>query len=71
MTVLITGDMSAQYDIGALASLRLINPKGKFKMVVMANGGGNIFKYVKNTRGLAETEDYLYNSVDTDWNSVR
>ena len=70
MTVLITGDMSAQYDIGALASLRLINPKGKFKMVVMANGGGNIFKYVKNTRGLAETEDYLYNSVDTDWNSV-
>ena len=70
MTVFMTGDMSAQYDIGALASLRLVEPAGRFKMVVFANGGGNIFKYIKNTRDTAETPEFLYNSVDTDWKGV-
>lgn len=68
MTVLLTGDMSAQYDIGALASWRLAGER--FKMVVFANGGGNIFKYIKNTRDTAESERYLYNKVDTDWRMV-
>ena len=36
-TLLITGDMSAQYDIGALAA-PCITPK--FKMIVLCNGGG-------------------------------
>lgn len=70
MTVLLSGDMSAQYDIGALASLRNVSPAGKMKMVVFANGGGNIFKYIKNTRSTAETADFLYNRVDTDWMAV-
>lgn len=70
LTVLLTGDMSAQYDIGALASLRLVEPLGRFKMAVFANGGGNIFKYIKNTRDTAETAEFLYNRVDTDWKGV-
>lgn len=70
LTVLLTGDMSAQYDIGALALLRLVKPMGRFKMAVFANGGGNIFKYIKNTRDTAETAEFLYNRVDTDWKGV-
>lgn len=65
LTVLLTGDMSAQYDIGALASVRAAGDR--LKMVVFANGGGNIFKYIKNTRDTAETGEFLYNRVDTDW----
>ena len=70
ITVLFTGDMSAQYDIGALASIRQITQSEKFKMVVMANGGGNIFKYIKSTRESDVTDKYMYNTVDTDWCSV-
>lgn len=49
-TLLITGDMSAQYDIGALGSLPSIPPR--FKMVVINNGGGGIFRFIKTTRDL-------------------
>lgn len=48
-TLLITGDMSAQYDMGALASIPL---PPRFKMIVMANGGGGIFHFIKATRSL-------------------
>ena len=48
-TVLITGDMSAQYDMGALAS-GLMTPR--FKMIVICNGGGGIFHFIKSTREL-------------------
>lgn len=65
LTVLLTGDMSAQYDIGALTSVRAAGDR--LKMAVFANGGGNIFKYIKNTRDTAETGEFLYNKVDTDW----
>ena len=40
-TLLIVGDMSMQYDIGALAST-LISPS--LAIVVMSNGGGGIFR---------------------------
>lgn len=39
-------------------------------MVVMANGGGNIFKYIKSTRESDVTDKYMYNTVNTDWCSV-
>ncbi|MDE6489223.1 MAG: 2-succinyl-5-enolpyruvyl-6-hydroxy-3-cyclohexene-1-carboxylic-acid synthase [Paramuribaculum sp.] len=48
-TLLITGDMSAQYDVGALGS-GLLTPG--FKMIVMCNGGGGIFHFIKSTRDL-------------------
>lgn len=53
-TLLITGDMSAQYDIGALA-LKEITPR--FKMAVLNNHGGGIFRYIKSTSQLEECED--------------
>ncbi|MDE6643826.1 MAG: 2-succinyl-5-enolpyruvyl-6-hydroxy-3-cyclohexene-1-carboxylic-acid synthase [Muribaculaceae bacterium] len=60
-TMLITGDMSAQYDMGALAS-PLITPR--FKMVVINNGEGNIFRVIKTTRALPELDTYMASSVN-------
>lgn len=50
-TLLVTGDMSAQYDIGALASVDI--PRG-FRMVVLNNGGGAIFRTIESTSRLEE-----------------
>lgn len=54
VTVLITGDMSAQYDLAAL-SCNLIH--GQFKMVVINNSGGGIFRFVKSTSSIPEREE--------------
>lgn len=56
VTLLITGDMSAQYDIGALAS-NVLSPR--FKMIVMCNGGGGIFRFINSTSSLPELEKYF------------
>jgi len=50
-TVLITGDMSMQYDIGALATTFI--PRN-FKIIVLNNGGGGIFRFIPSTRHLPE-----------------
>jgi 2-succinyl-5-enolpyruvyl-6-hydroxy-3-cyclohexene-1-carboxylate synthase len=55
-TILITGDMCAQYDMGALAA-NCITPN--FKMIVLNNGGGGIFRFIKATRDLDELDDYI------------
>ncbi len=55
-TTLITGDLSAQYDIGAL-SINNIPPS--FKMIVMYNGGGGIFRFIDSTSQLDELEEYF------------
>ena len=55
-TTLITGDLSAQYDIGAL-SINNIPPS--FKMIVMCNGGGGIFRFIDSTSQLDELEEYF------------
>lgn len=55
-TLLISGDMSAQYDIGSLA-LTQISPR--FKMIVLNNNGGGIFRFIKSTSGLDELEQYF------------
>jgi len=52
-TVFISGDMSAQYDMGALA---VRNIPARFKMIVMCNGGGGIFRFIGSTSGLPERE---------------
>jgi 2-succinyl-5-enolpyruvyl-6-hydroxy-3-cyclohexene-1-carboxylate synthase len=54
VTLLLTGDMSAQYDIGALA-LGEITPR--FKMAVLNNSGGGIFRFIKTTSHLDELEE--------------
>lgn len=55
-TLLVTGDMSAQYDIGALATPGI---PATFRMVVLNNSGGGIFRFIKATRDLPEMERYL------------
>ncbi len=60
-TMLITGDMSAQYDIAALSS-NLITPR--FKMVVLNNGGGGIFRFVQSTRTLDELDRFFAADVN-------
>lgn len=55
-TLLISGDMSAQYDIGAFASPSI---PSNFKMVVLCNGGGGIFRFIKSTSHLDELDEYF------------
>ncbi len=52
--LLITGDMSFGYDAGALATT-LATPR--FKIVVMDNGGGGIFRFIKGPSDLPELEE--------------
>ena len=59
-TLLITGDMSAQYDMAAFYS-GLLTPR--FKVIVIANGDGGIFRVIRNTRHLPEMEPYLAATV--------
>lgn len=56
VTLLITGDMSMQYDIGALSST-LLSPR--LKIVVINNGGGGIFRTIPTTRDLPELERFF------------
>lgn len=55
-TLLITGDMSMQYDIGALTST-LLRPR--LVIAVINNGGGGIFSYVGSTASLPERRELL------------
>ncbi len=52
----VTGDMSCAYDINALAAE---NIGDNFTMIVIDNGGGDIFRQIQNTRHLPECEPYL------------
>lgn len=54
--LLITGDMSFSYDLGGLASQY---KNSKFKIIVMNNGGGGIFRFLKGPSSLPELEDYF------------
>lgn len=54
VTLLVTGDMSCQYDIGALAAT-CISPR--FKMAVLNNGGGGIFRFIDATSRLDELDE--------------
>lgn len=56
VTLLITGDMSMSYDLSGLAS-QYNTPR--FKIVVICNGGGGIFRFIKGPSALPELEDYF------------
>lgn len=60
-TLLISGDTSFQYDIGALA---LEQMTGKMKIIVMCNGGGAIFHFIEATRHLDEVLRLISPSVN-------
>ena len=55
-SLIVTGDLSMAYDIGAL-SLKMV-PEN-FKIVVIDNQGGGIFRFIPSTSGLEEREEYL------------
>lgn len=55
-TLLITGDMSMQYDIGALTTTLL---RRRLVIAVINNGGGGIFSYVGSTASLPERRELL------------
>lgn len=55
-TLFVSGDMSAAYDIGALA-VDGIPPT--FRMAVIDNRGGDIFRNIPTTRTLDELEQYF------------
>ncbi len=48
--------MCAQYDMGALACTEI---PSSFRMAVLNNGGGGIFRFIKATRDLPEGERFL------------
>ena len=52
-TLLVSGDMSAMYDMGAFAA-PCITPQ--FKMVVLCNNGGEIFRFIESTRSLPQLD---------------
>lgn len=56
VTLLITGDMSAAYDIGALA---ISDIPARFKMIVLNNGGGGIFRGIESTASLPELKQFF------------
>ncbi len=55
-TVLITGDISFSYDLSGLAS-KYNSPK--FRIIVICNGGGGIFRFIKSTSMLPELHEYF------------
>lgn len=54
--VLITGDLSFSYDTGILG-LKVLPPD--FKIIVINNNGGGIFRFVKQSRTLDCREDFF------------
>ena len=66
-TLLITGDMSAQYDLGALFAAHV---PPRFRMIVMANGGGEIFRVISATSKLPELDEHLACKVTVPWCNI-
>jgi len=54
--LLITGDMSFGYDINGLCA-QYSSPN--FKIIVMCNSGGGIFRFINGTSSLPELEEYF------------
>lgn len=67
MTCLVSGDLSFNYDIGALGTGLA---DGRLKVVVTANGGGDIFRFIGATSDLDVREKYLCADMKTDFRKV-
>lgn len=55
-TLLITGDMAFSYDLSGLAIRHI--PRN-FKIILIDNAGGGIFRFIPSTRNLECREDYF------------
>lgn len=67
-TVLISGDMSARYDFGVLLDAPRLTKN--FKMLVLSNGGGNIFRMIKGGDSNDILRDYVYGMDEMNWNGI-
>ena len=56
LTCLITGDMSFGYDLGAL-NTKLADEN--MRIIVLDNGGGDIFRFIRSTKNLDIREKFL------------
>ena len=65
--ILLLGDLSAYYDRNGLWNNYL--PTG-FKIIVMNNAGGGIFKRIKGAKDQAELESYFVNEQPTDFQAL-
>ncbi len=54
--LLITGDMSFGYDVNGLSSQYNTS---RFKVIVLCNSGGGIFRFIGGTSSLPELEEYF------------
>ena len=57
--MLIIGDLSIAYDVGALGMKDIPD---NFKIIVIDNQGGGIFRFIPSTSDLGIREDYLCQS---------
>lgn len=59
--ILITGDMSCQYDLAAISSKLLSD---KLKIIVMMNSGGGIFRFIESTSKMPRREFFFSESMN-------
>lgn len=62
ITCLITGDLSFNYDLSAISNFYIPD---NFKLIVIDNSGGDIFRFIKATSSLPIREDYLCMDPET------
>ena len=63
LTTLISGDMSLMYDSHAFWNPYLTS---RFKVIVMKNGGGGIFRFISGPSDVEECEQYFETAQDID-----
>lgn len=66
-TLLITGDMSAAYDLNAL-TLDCIPPR--LRIAVINNHGGGIFKYIKGTRDFDSIDRFMMPRINVSFPEI-
>lgn len=56
LTLLVTGDMSFAYDLGALVTRLMPH---RMRIIVINNSGGGIFRFIKSTRDIPVREKFF------------
>ncbi|MDE6295124.1 MAG: hypothetical protein K2M03_03585, partial [Muribaculaceae bacterium] len=67
-TWLVTGDMSLTYDTGALREVVLNN--AHLNIIVIANRGGGIFRYISSSRQLDIRDEMLCHDTECDFRQL-
>lgn len=67
LNILITGDLAFQYDSNAFFNKYL---KGNFKVIVINNCGGNIFRVIDGPREQKEREEFFETSIKHEFSNL-